>query len=122
MAATPTDAAPAATATTRLLSLDIARGIIIAFMIMVNDNGEHPYHPFTHSAWSGWTPTDLVFPCFIFIVGMCARFGFRWMCARITFDVGGAVVLAMRGSRRLPRALGHQGLVALSLRSRRASA
>lgn len=70
MAATTTHAAPAATATARLLSLDIARGITIAFMIMVNNNGAHAYHPFTHSAWSGWTPTDLVFPGFVFIVGM----------------------------------------------------
>lgn len=69
MAATTT-AAPAATGTARLLSLDIARGITIAFMIMVNNNGAHAYHPFTHSAWSGWTPTDLVFPGFVFIVGM----------------------------------------------------
>jgi len=70
MAATTTGAAPVATDTSRLLSLDIARGITIAFMIMVNNNGAHAYHPFTHSAWSGWTPTDLVFPCFVFIVGM----------------------------------------------------
>ena len=68
MAATTTHA-PAATTTGRLVSLDIARGITIAFMIMVNNNGADAYHPFNHSAWNGWTPTDLVFPTFVFIVG-----------------------------------------------------
>lgn len=68
MAAT-TYAAPAAIRTERVLSLDIARGITMAFMIMVNNNGAAPYHPFQHSAWNGWTPTDLVFPCFLFVVG-----------------------------------------------------
>src|ERR1700728_1719691 len=67
--ATITQSAPAATATTRVLSLDIARGITIAFMIMVNNNGAAAWHPFTHSAWNGCTPTDLVFPTFVFIVG-----------------------------------------------------
>ncbi|HEV2462905.1 MAG TPA: heparan-alpha-glucosaminide N-acetyltransferase domain-containing protein [Acidobacteriaceae bacterium] len=68
MAAT-TFSAPASTRTDRVLSLDIARGITIAFMIMVNNHGAAPYHPFEHSAWSGWTPTDLVFPAFLFMVG-----------------------------------------------------
>ncbi len=68
MAAT-TQTAPKATATARVLSLDIARGITIAFMIMVNNNGAAAWHPFSHSAWNGWTPTDLVFPTFLFIVG-----------------------------------------------------
>jgi predicted acyltransferase len=67
--ATITQTAPAATATARVLSLDIARGITIAFMIMVNNNGAAAYHPFNHSAWNGWTPTDLVFPTFVFLVG-----------------------------------------------------
>lgn len=69
MAAT-TQAPPSAVATARVLSLDIARGITIAFMIMVNNNGAHAYHPLQHSAWNGWTPTDLVFPGFVFIMGM----------------------------------------------------
>src|SRR5580700_701703 len=68
MAAT-TQSAPAATATARVLSLDLARGVTIAFMIMVNNNGAAAYHPFCHSAWNGWTPTDLVFPGFLFMVG-----------------------------------------------------
>lgn len=64
-----TQTAPSATATARVLSLDIARGMTIAFMIMVNNNGAAAWHPFSHSAWNGWTPTDLVFPTFLFIVG-----------------------------------------------------
>lgn len=68
MAATTT-AAPATTATGRLLSIDIARGITIALMIMVNNNGAAAYAPFKHSLWNGWTPTDLVFPTFVFLVG-----------------------------------------------------
>lgn len=70
MAASITTSAPASTIAGRVLSVDIARGITIAFMIMVNNNGAHPWHPFTHSLWNGWTPTDLVFPCFLFIVGV----------------------------------------------------
>ncbi|MGC2636917.1 MAG: heparan-alpha-glucosaminide N-acetyltransferase domain-containing protein [Acidobacteriaceae bacterium] len=65
-----TVAAPAAIKTSRVLSVDIVRGITIAFMIMVNNNGAAAYRPFCHSAWNGWTPTDLVFPTFVFIVGV----------------------------------------------------
>ncbi len=61
---------PAATTTKRLLSLDVLRGVTIAFMIMVNNNGGHAYWPFEHSAWNGWTPTDMVFPTFLFVVGV----------------------------------------------------
>lgn len=68
--ATVTRPAPIGLGTGRLHSIDIARGITIAFMIMVNNDGAHPYREFAHSAWSGWTFTDLVFPCFIFLVGI----------------------------------------------------
>jgi predicted acyltransferase len=56
----------------RLISLDVVRGISIAFMILVNDNGSerYAYWPLKHAAWSGWTPTDLVFPSFLFLVGV----------------------------------------------------
>ncbi|MGC2620673.1 MAG: DUF5009 domain-containing protein, partial [Acidobacteriaceae bacterium] len=54
----------------RMLSLDVLRGITIAFMIMVNNNGGHAWWPFEHSAWNGCTPTDLVFPTFLFLVGV----------------------------------------------------
>jgi predicted acyltransferase len=56
----------------RLLSLDVFRGITIAAMILVNDPGDwgHIYAPLEHSKWNGCTPTDLVFPFFLFMVGV----------------------------------------------------
>ena len=58
--------------TSRLLSLDVFRGITIAGMVLVNNPGswEHIYWPLEHAQWHGWTPTDLVFPFFLFIVGV----------------------------------------------------
>ena len=62
------------TATTkpRLLSLDVFRGATVAAMIWVNNPGDwgHIYAPLEHSAWNGCTPTDLIFPFFLFIVGV----------------------------------------------------
>jgi len=55
----------------RLLSIDILRGITIAFMIMVNNNGgSAAWSQMHHAAWNGLTATDLVFPTFLFVVGM----------------------------------------------------
>lgn len=56
----------------RLLSLDFFRGLTIAAMIVVNDPGSwaHVYPPLRHADWHGVTPTDLVFPFFLFIVGV----------------------------------------------------
>jgi predicted acyltransferase len=56
----------------RLLSLDAFRGATIAAMILVNMSGDHSHTwwPLLHQPWHGWTPTDLVFPFFLFIVGM----------------------------------------------------
>lgn len=58
--------------TKRLLSLDAFRGFTIAAMIMVNNPGSwsHIYGPLRHARWNGLTPTDLVFPFFLFIVGV----------------------------------------------------
>lgn len=55
----------------RLVSLDIFRGLTVAFMIIVNTPGswKYVYAPLRHSEWHGCTPTDLVFPFFLFIVG-----------------------------------------------------
>src|SRR3978361_1336216 len=57
---------------TRLLPLDVVRGLTIAAMILVNDPGDwgHIYAPLEHSKWNGCTPTDLVFPFFLFMVGV----------------------------------------------------
>ena len=55
----------------RLLSLDILRGVTIAFMIMVNNNGgPAAWAPMHHAEWNGLTATDLVFPTFLFVVGI----------------------------------------------------
>lgn len=59
-------------ASTRLLSLDVMRGITICGMILVNNPGSwsHIYAPLKHAEWNGLTPTDLVFPFFMFIMGI----------------------------------------------------
>ena len=56
----------------RMLSLDVARGITIAFMILVNNGGSEnlSYRQLQHSPWNGWTLTDLVFPSFLLIAGI----------------------------------------------------
>ncbi len=68
-----------AKSTGRLVSLDIFRGLTITFMIIVNTPGswEYVYPPLRHSSWNGCTPTDLVFPFFLFIVGVSMWFSFR---------------------------------------------
>ena len=64
---------------TRLMSLDLFRGATIAAMILVNNGGEEAasYWPLKHAEWNGWTPTDLIFPFFVFIVGVAMAFSFR---------------------------------------------
>lgn len=61
----------------RLLSLDVFRGITIAAMILVNDPGDwgNVYAPLLHAKWHGLTPTDLVFPFFVFIMGVAIALG-----------------------------------------------
>ena len=56
----------------RLLSLDVFRGLTVAGMLLVNNPGtwDAIYPPFEHAPWHGWTPTDLIFPFFLFIVGI----------------------------------------------------
>lgn len=62
----------------RLFSLDLFRGITIAAMIVVNNqNSEQAYWTLRHAAWNGWTPTDLIFPFFLFIVGVSLVFSFQ---------------------------------------------
>ncbi|MCL5027471.1 MAG: DUF5009 domain-containing protein [Bacteroidetes bacterium] len=60
----------------RLLSLDVFRGITIAGMILVNNPGSwgHIYPALEHAAWNGVTPTDWIFPFFLFIVGVAISF------------------------------------------------
>ena len=77
----------------RLLSVDIMRGITVAGMILVNNPGSwgHVYAPLRHAVWNGLTPTDLVFPFFMFIMGVS-------MCLSMSkkgFKADGKAVLKM---------------------------
>jgi predicted acyltransferase len=60
----------------RLISLDVFRGITIAAMILANMAGvtDDVYRPLSHAEWHGCTPTDLIFPWFLFIVGVAMTF------------------------------------------------
>ncbi|HWR99193.1 MAG TPA: heparan-alpha-glucosaminide N-acetyltransferase domain-containing protein [Prolixibacteraceae bacterium] len=62
----------------RYLALDVLRGMTVALMILVNNPGSwsHIYAPLKHAAWQGCTPTDLVFPFFLFVVGTSMYFSF----------------------------------------------
>jgi len=66
-------------ASERVVSLDAFRGLTIAAMILVNNPGSwaHVYPPLAHAAWHGWTPTDLIFPYFLFILGVAIPYSFR---------------------------------------------
>jgi len=81
MAPMPLDHSPrllptAATSTRRrLASFDIFRGMTVAAMLLVNDPGDWGaiHGPLRHAEWHGWTPTDLIFPFFLFMVGITTR-------------------------------------------------
>ena len=62
----------------RLAGLDRFRGLAVAGMILVNSPGspEHVWWPLEHAAWHGFTPADLVFPAFLFAVGVALALGF----------------------------------------------
>jgi predicted acyltransferase len=74
----------------RLISLDVFRGATIAFMITVNNPGSwsHIYAPLGHAKWFGCTPTDLVFPFFLFIVGVAMWFSFAKFGHKLTPEAG----------------------------------
>ena len=86
----------------RLLSLDILRGITVAGMILVNNPGSwaHIYAPLRHAAWNGCTPTDLVFPFFVFCMGVAmyishskSNFELNWSTARKIIVRGLLIIL-----------------------------
>jgi predicted acyltransferase len=63
----------------RLLCLDIYRGLAVAGMIIVDNPGsdEHAYWAIKHTEWNGWTPADLIFPSFLFLVGISIVYSFH---------------------------------------------
>ncbi|GHS91336.1 membrane protein [Bacteroidia bacterium] len=84
----------------RLLALDILRGITIAGMILVNNPGSwsRVYAPLRHASWNGLTPTDLVFPFFMFIMGISTyislrKYNFEWTSGTIRKIVKRTVVI-----------------------------
>src|SRR5438132_12287903 len=76
--------APLTPASERLVALDVFRGATIAGMLLVNDPGTWSaiYPPLEHAPWNGWTPTDLIFPFFLFIVGITTHLSLRKRRAR----------------------------------------
>ena len=69
----------------RYLALDVLRGLTIAFMIIVNTPGSwsNLYAPLAHADWHGFTPTDLVFPTFLFVVGNAMSFAMKTPAASL---------------------------------------
>lgn len=87
----------------RLLALDVLRGITIAGMLLVNNPGSwaHIYAPLRHAPWNGLTPTDLVFPFFMFIMGFSSWFALRRYDFRLSWSAAwkitrrGALIFAI---------------------------
>ncbi len=79
MAASKSSGRSAGSKSARLMSLDVFRGMTVVFMIIVNTPGtwSHVYAPLRHASWHGCTPTDLVFPSFLFISGVAMWYSLR---------------------------------------------
>jgi predicted acyltransferase len=92
----PVTVAPARAASTRLVSLDVFRGLTMAGMVIVNNPGDwgHVYWPLLHAEWNGWTPTDLIFPFFLFIVGVAITLSKR-SASTASILKRGAVIFAV---------------------------
>ncbi|MBR5327289.1 MAG: DUF1624 domain-containing protein [Paludibacteraceae bacterium] len=84
----------AAPAKKRLLSLDVLRGITIAGMILVNNPGtwSHIYAPLKHAPWDGCTPTDLVFPFFVFCMGIAMYISHKKTNHTLTLPVAQKII------------------------------
>lgn len=78
----------------RLMALDVLRGITIAGMILVNNPGgwDEIYPPLRHAEWNGLTPTDLVFPFFMFIMGISSYLSLRKYNFELTMQTFGKIV------------------------------
>ena len=84
----------------RLAALDVFRGATVAGMILVNNPGSwsHIYPPLRHAAWHGWTPTDLIFPFFLFIVGITTTLSLAARRARGDDDRALTAQIVRRGT------------------------
>src|SRR5687768_2879328 len=84
----------------RLISLDVFRGLTVAGMILVNNPGTWSaiYPPLQHAKWHGWTPTDLIFPFFLFIVGITTHLSLSSRRARGDADSDLIKQILRRGS------------------------
>jgi predicted acyltransferase len=91
--------APAPVGTARLVALDAFRGMTVAAMVIVNNPGTWSamYWPLEHAEWNGWTPTDLIFPFFLFIVGVSLTFSRQTLDAPVWRIVRRAIVLVALG-------------------------
>jgi len=83
----------------RSVALDAFRGITIAGMLLVNNPGtwEAIYAPLEHAPWHGWTPTDLIFPFFVFVVGMTTHLSLAARAARGDSDRALTLQILRRG-------------------------
>ena len=97
--ATPPAAASPPPTRERLLSLDVFRGITVAGMLLVNNPGSWDaiFPPLEHAPWNGWTPTDLIFPFFLFIVGITTELSLGARRARGASDGDLAKAILRRG-------------------------
>lgn len=83
---------PAAKAKTRLQSLDIVRGITVAGMILVNNGHSGSFELLQHSKWNGLTLSDLVFPFFLFIMGVSMYLSFSSRGFKLTWPTSGKIL------------------------------
>src|SRR5687767_12856576 len=100
VAAEGSSATSAVTRSERLLSLDVFRGLTVAGMLLVNQPGDWGaiYPPLAHARWHGWTPTDLIFPFFLFIVGVTTHLSVEARRRRGEDERAIALQIAKRGA------------------------
>lgn len=86
--------------TPRLLSIDVFRGLMVAGMVLVTNPGTYDfiYWPLKHAEWNGSTPTDMIFPSFLFIVGVAMTFSFASRRARGETAPGAAAHVVKRSA------------------------